>query len=102
MKEIKRSLLGLVTLLVVLAGITLARAQDFVRVKRPIDGDTIMLKSGERVNLIGVDTLGTKDPRKPVERFGKETAAFRQGMAAGKRDEPGVAHQLVPTVQSAP
>jgi len=31
----------------------IANAQEFVRVKRVIDGDTIMLDSGERVRLLG-------------------------------------------------
>jgi micrococcal nuclease len=51
-----------------------ADANDFVRVKRVIDGDTIMLESGERVRLIGVDTPESVDPRRPVERFGKEAS----------------------------
>ena len=42
------------------------------RVKRVIDGDTLLLTNGERVRLIGVDTPETKHPKKPVERFGKE------------------------------
>ena len=33
-----------------------------------IDGDTIMLESGERVRLIGVDTPETVHPKKPVRK----------------------------------
>jgi micrococcal nuclease len=54
-------------------------------VKRFIDGDTIMLESGERVRLIGVDTPETVHPKKPVERFGKEASAFTKRTAEGKR-----------------
>lgn len=54
-------------------------------VKRAIDGDTIELSTGERVRLIGVDTPETKDPRKAVQYFGKEAAAFTRRMVEGKR-----------------
>jgi micrococcal nuclease len=63
----------------------LAVAQQFARVKRVIDGDTIMLESGERVQLIGVDTPESVDPRRPVERFAKEAWAFTRRMVEGKR-----------------
>lgn len=47
-----------------------------LEVARVVDGDTIVLEGGERVRLIGVDTPETKDPRKPVQCFGKEASAF--------------------------
>jgi endonuclease YncB( thermonuclease family) len=56
-----------------------------VEVMRAIDGDTLELSTGEKVRLIGVDTPETKDPRKPVEYFGKEATAFTQRTVAGKR-----------------
>jgi len=54
-------------------------------VKRVIDGDTLELSNGERVRLIGVDTPETKDPRKLVQYFGEEAAAFTRRMVEGKR-----------------
>jgi micrococcal nuclease len=36
------------------------------------------------VRLIGVDTPETKDPRKPVQPFGQEAAAFTQKLVEGK------------------
>lgn len=42
-----------------------------------IDGDTVLVRVGrERVSvrLLGVDTPETKDPRKPVQCFGREAA----------------------------
>ena len=63
---------------------TLLNAQDLVKVKRVIDGDTILLTNGERVRLIGVDTPETKHPQKPVERFGKEAYLFTKKMVEGK------------------
>ena len=62
----------------------LLNAQDWVVVKRVIDGDTLLLTNGERVRLIGVDTPETKHPQKPVEQFGKEAYLFTQRMVEGK------------------
>jgi micrococcal nuclease len=58
---------------------------DFDVVERVVDGDTLLLQSGERVRLIGVDTPETKHPKKPVEYFGKEASAFTRRMVEGKR-----------------
>ena len=47
-------------------------------VVREVDGDTIRARVGrheERVRFIGIDTPETKDPRKPVQCFGREAAA---------------------------
>jgi hypothetical protein len=49
------------------------------RVERVVDGDTvILLLDGRqvRVRLIGVDAPESVDPRRPVERFGREASAF--------------------------
>ncbi len=54
-------------------------------VLRVVDGDTLILDGEERVRLIGVDTPESADPRRPVEAFGKEAAAFTRRMAEGKR-----------------
>lgn len=59
-------------------------AQDWVKVERVIDGDTLLLANGERVRLIGVDTPETKHPQKPVQRFGKEAYLFTQRIVEGK------------------
>jgi micrococcal nuclease len=50
----------------------------FEYVQRVVDGDTLMLDTGERVRLIGVDTPEIKHPNKPVEYFSKEASAFTQ------------------------
>ena len=73
------------------SGLAWAEANDdqaderFHLVERVIDGDTLVLKGGERVRLIGVDTPETVHPQKPVEYFGKEASKFTRGMAEGKR-----------------
>jgi endonuclease YncB( thermonuclease family) len=54
------------------------------KVTRVIDGDTIQFSTGETVRLIGVDTPETKDPRKPVQYFGKEATAFTRQLVEGK------------------
>jgi len=57
---------------------------DLEYVQRVVDGDTLLLGTGERVRLIGVDTPETKHPNKPVEHFGREAAAFTKRLAEGK------------------
>lgn len=62
-----------------------------------VDGDTVtVLQDGknETVRLLGVDTPETKDPRKPVEFFGKEAAAFTTNLLLGEsvyvvEEQPG-------------
>lgn len=62
-------------------------------VARIVDGDTIVvsfdrvtgLGGSEKVRLIGVDTPETVDPRRPVERFGKEAARFARERLLGRR-----------------
>jgi len=62
-------------------------------VERVVDGDTIIvqfahppagLDSSERLRLIGVNTPESVDPRRPVERFGKEAAQFLSRLLDGK------------------
>ncbi len=51
---------------------------DEARVERPVDGDTLVVRIGghdETVRLLGIDTPETKDPRKPVQCYGKEASA---------------------------
>lgn len=53
-----------------------------------IDGDTIDVRVGdrvERVRIIGADTPETKDPRKPVQCFGPEASAHTHARLFGKR-----------------
>jgi endonuclease YncB( thermonuclease family) len=79
-------LIGILTLLGCAAAHDPAYTDGNYRVvERVIDGDTLVMEKGERVRLIGVDTPETKHPRKPVEHFGKEAAAFTKRMVEGKR-----------------
>lgn len=61
------------------------RQNEWRVVVRVVDGDTLLLDGNERVRLIGVDTPESVDPRRPVEVFGKEAAAFTRRLAEGKR-----------------
>ncbi len=47
-----------------------------VTVVRVVDGDTLLLETGHRVRLLGVNTPETKHPTKPAEPFGEEASAF--------------------------
>ena len=49
-----------------------------VRVKRCVDGDTLLLEGGVRVRFIGANTPETKKPNWPIEPFGPEASAFTQ------------------------
>ena len=54
------------------------RSDEWHQVLRVIDGDTILISSGETLRYIGINTPETVDPRKPVEPFGKEAAEFNK------------------------
>ena len=53
-------------------------------VSRVIDGDTIVLATGEKVRYIGMDTPELVDPRKPVECFAKEAKEANRNLVEGK------------------
>lgn len=48
----------------------------YYEVIKVVDGDTVDLEDLGRVRLIGVDTPETVDPRRPVQRYGKEASQF--------------------------
>jgi len=73
----------LIPFFVLASYLSLTHAENH-KVKRVVDGDTLLLTNGEKVRLIGVDTPETKHPQKPVERFGKEAYLFTQRMVEGK------------------
>lgn len=56
-----------------------------ILVTKVIDGDTIEIEGGEKVRYLGVDTPETKDPRKPVQCFGKEASNKNKELVEGKR-----------------
>lgn len=59
------------------------------KVVRGVDGDTVVIRFDkddreEKVRLDGVDTPESVDPRRPVERFGKEASAFTKSRLVGR------------------
>jgi micrococcal nuclease len=65
---------------------------------RIIDGDNIMVEvkgHPETIRLIGVDTPGTKDSRKPVQYFGKEASQFTASLLKDQRVRLEI--QTIPT-----
>jgi len=61
-----------------------APGQSYYHVSRVVDGDTVVLRGLGTVRLIGIDTPETVDPRKPVQRFGKEASAALRSMIGGR------------------
>ncbi|WP_437201301.1 thermonuclease family protein [Planctomicrobium sp. SH664] len=55
-----------------------------LRVRRVVDGDTLLMENGERVRLLGIDTPETKKEGVPVQPFGPEAHLFTQRMVEGK------------------
>ncbi|MGH9183711.1 MAG: thermonuclease family protein [Acidimicrobiales bacterium] len=67
-------------------------------VVRVVDGDTIVVRIGrgeETVRLLGIDTPETKDPRAPVECFGREASARTEALLP-----PATAVRLVRDVEA--
>lgn len=61
------------------------QGDGMVFVQRVIDGDTIEIEGGERVRYIGVNTPESVDPRRKMQCFGKEAAAYNVKLVEGKR-----------------
>jgi len=68
-----------------------------IRVKRAVDGDTLLLESGERVRLIGIDTPEmhesdklyrdaerSKENISTIQKLGEEAYAFTKNLVEGK------------------
>lgn len=62
----------------------LPEADRLHRVTRVVDGDTLLLASGQRVRLIGVDTPETVHPQRPPEPLGPEATEFTRRMVEGR------------------
>jgi hypothetical protein len=68
--------------LIFLAIPVIGRAETAL-VERVVDGDTVVVRldgQSVKVRLIDVDAPESVDPRKPVERFAHESAAFLRGL----------------------
>lgn len=56
---------------------------QIVRVRRVVDGDTLLLKDGTRVRMIGIDTPETKKEGTPVQPFGPEASDYTKRFCEG-------------------
>ncbi len=56
---------------------------QLVRVRRVVDGDTLLLKDGTRVRMIGIDTPETKKEGTPVQPFGPEASEYTKKFCEG-------------------
>jgi micrococcal nuclease len=63
-------------------------ASALARVVQVVDGDTVVVAlpggRSDTVRLLGVDTPETHDPRKPVQCFGPEAAAYTAARLTGR------------------
>ena len=80
MKNFKLKIVVLISL--ILSNFVIA--SDFAVCKKVVDGDTIILDSGSKVRLIGVDTPESKHPNKPVQYFSKEATQYLKNNLEGK------------------
>lgn len=71
-------------LLLIPLSCTAGRECDYQRVKRVIDGDTFIIRNGDRVRLIGVDTPETLAPNTDIEWYGREASARLKRWIGGK------------------
>lgn len=62
-----------------------ATSSSLYLVTRVVDGDTIVIDTGEKVRYIGMNTPESVDPRKPVECFGKEASAKNKELVLNKK-----------------
>lgn len=57
---------------------------DYRQVSRVIDGDTFVLKNGQRIRLLGIDTPESADPRRAVQFYGLEAKQFLKRLVENK------------------
>lgn len=75
---------GLWTAPAIALGTEPAGGQRWEFVRRVLDGDTVLLASGERVRYIGVDTPEMHRRGKPVEPYAREAKEFNRRLVEGK------------------
>ncbi len=66
------------------SSIEMIAGEESAMVSRVIDGDTIVLATGEKVRYIGMDTPELVHPKKPVECFAKEAKEANQKLVEGR------------------
>lgn len=61
------------------------QVRDLFQVTEVVDGDTIKVSLLGTLRLIGIDTPETRDPRKPVQCFGREASNKAKELLGGKK-----------------
>jgi len=61
------------------------QAKDLFQVTEVVDGDTIKVSVLGTLRLIGIDTPETRDPRKPLQCFGREASNKAKELLSGKK-----------------
>lgn len=59
-------------------------ASQTAKIIEVVDGDTVVLDSGETVRYVGIDTPETKHPRMGVQCFGKKASEKNAELVLGK------------------
>jgi micrococcal nuclease len=78
MRKIKQIFRVMPFIIVVLACVFQASADDYISVRRVYDGDTILLENGMHVRYIGINAPEIAHQDKPGEPFGPEALAFNE------------------------
>lgn len=69
-----------------LSGVMPAHGADqFVRVSKVFDGDTVRLSDGRKVRLIGIDTPETRKPDTPGQYYSTEARLLTESLSLGQR-----------------
>ncbi|MBI2070141.1 MAG: thermonuclease family protein [Elusimicrobia bacterium] len=68
----------------ILPGYYTMETDEKTKVRRVVDGDTLVLEDGRKVRLIGVDTPELHHPKKPVQYYAKEAKDFVEALVEGK------------------
>lgn len=74
----------MLALAILVAGCVGPTEDGSARVARVIDGDTVVLASGERVRYLGIDAPELDHPSDGIECFGREAAERNRELVAGR------------------
>lgn len=80
----RQALLAGLTLIQLFAGASTGQAEEWSRVRRVIDGDTLETTRAQRVRLVGVDAPEYRPWEGVVEPYGKEAGAFMRRHLTGR------------------
>jgi micrococcal nuclease len=64
--------------------LTIASGRGFYRVAKVFDGDTVLLESGERVRLLGINTPEVAHRNQPADPGGEAARQFLQNLLEGR------------------